>query len=476
MAALWVGLDVGTSGVKAIAVDDNGAVVARGEANYPIQGEGVIAEQDPLHYVDATIAAIAQLGTIEISGIGICGQTPTLVLVDSANNPVTPAITWRDSRAKSESDELKAKFAKSLEQFGVDNVFEPSQLPAKLLWLSRDKPEVLSKARWALLPKDYIALLLTGVAVSDPWSCKGLVSLKTRKPVAEVIEFIGITESLVPPQLDPWQLGGLVTQAGAQEFGLREAIPVAVGWSDALAGMVGIGAPVKAMSFILTGTSDIIGSSHNKKSEPVNGIYQVSSASSPLTIDFGPTQSSGGSLVWLAEESKCSVGELVELAAKAETDAFFLPFIGGERAPLWNSQLRQRFIDLPEIATLGERALAVMKGVCLSDRHVLTYSWKSAGESDEINLAGANIEHAAWLKARRYVFTEKLIMHKEPQLPALGAAMLAMSAATGEPLVSAFEKLHGEIEVQDGVAQGNQDELFARYLAAVELEVKSLES
>ncbi|MEI6671202.1 MAG: FGGY family carbohydrate kinase, partial [Actinomycetes bacterium] len=119
MAALWVGLDVGTSGVKAIAVDGNGAVVARGEANYPIQGAGAIAEQDPLDYVDATIAAIAQLGTIEISGIGICGQTPTLVLVDNEANPVTPAITWRDSRAKSESDELKAKFGKSLAQFGV---------------------------------------------------------------------------------------------------------------------------------------------------------------------------------------------------------------------------------------------------------------------------------------------------------------------------------------------------------------------
>jgi xylulokinase len=476
MAALWVGLDVGTSGVKAIAVDGKGAVVARGEANYPIQGQGAIAEQDPLDYFNATVAAIGQLGAIEIAGIGICGQTPTLVLVDSESTPVTPAITWRDSRATAESEELKARFGRSLDQFGVDNVFEPSQLPAKLFWLSRNKPEALKKARWALLPKDYIALLLTSVAVSDPWSCKGLVSLKTRKPVADVLETIGITENLVPPQLDPWQLAGRVTRAGAQTFGVSESIPVAVGWSDALAGMVGIGAPMKAMSFILTGTSDIIGSSHNKKSEPVNGIYQVSSASSPLTIDFGPTQSSGGSLVWLAEESKRSVGELVELAASAETDAFFLPFIGGERAPLWNSQLCEKFIDLPANATLGEKALAVMKGVCLSDRHVLNYSWKSAGVSDEINLAGANIEHEAWLKARRYVFTEKLIMHKEPQLPALGAAMLAMSAATGETLVRAFEKLHGEIEVHKGVNPTNQGQLFARYLAAVDSELKSLGS
>lgn len=442
----WLGIDVGTSGVKAIVVDDSGSVLGRGESNYQEDLATEMHEQDPMGYLKAAADAVKECGTHPISGVGVVGQTPTLVMVDHDGKPTRKAITWRDMRANGESEILKNSFPASIELFGVDNLWESSQLASKLFWLSRNEPEKVAQSTWLLQPKDFVNMALTGIARSDVWSSKGFASVSTGKSVEKYFDFIGVNKSLVPPLMQPWESIGLTTSSAHELLGLPTSLPVAVGWSDALAGMIAIGAVTSPRSFILTGTSDIVGASHQISSDSKKGLYQVPQSAHSLTIDYGPTQSSGASLLWLSKISGKNVGELVELATQArESDIIFTPYLRGERAPIWNQDLRAAFTNLSDEDGLPEIAYAVMRGVALSDRHVLENSLNSGESIQEIHLAGANVDQSAWIRARNEVIPGAFVLHFEPQLPALGACMLARSAATKDSLHDSYHILQGKV-------------------------------
>jgi len=437
----WMGIDVGTSGVKAIVVDDDGGVIARGSANYAADGRSDAHEQDADDYL-STVRRVITECSITPDGVGVVGQTPSLVVTDEAGTSLRPVVTWRDTRAQQEAAELRDTLGSSIEMFGVDNLWDVSQLAAKLLWLSRNDPAALAATRWLLQPKDFIGLALTGIAATDAWSSKGLASVATKTPVNPVFEAAGATAELLPPMRDPWAALGETT---ADALGLPAGVTVAVGWSDALGGMLAIGAATKRLSFVLTGTSDIVGTSSLDSPTSIDGLYRVPNNCSPLAIDYGPTQSSGASLVWLSSITSRPVQELVELAASAnDTAATFLPYLRGERAPLWNPLVRASLTGVAEEDGPAELALAIMRGVSLSNRHVLEASWRD-GPVAELHVGGAHVDQAGWARARSDVLAQDLVMHQEPQLPALGAAILARTAATGDELATSYERLHGEI-------------------------------
>lgn len=456
----WMGIDVGTSGVKALIVNDDGRPVARGSAGYRGHGTEGTHEQDASEYLDAVRRAVEECG-IAPDGVGIVGQTPSLVLSDESGRAVRRVVTWRDTRATAEADELRA-LGDSIELFGVDNQWDVSQLPAKLLWLARHDPTALSASRWLLQPKDFIGFALTGSAATDPWSSKGLCSIETRAAVAPLFAAAGADPDGLPPLRSPWELLG--DTAGALDaLGLPAGVPVAVGWTDALGGMLAIGAVTHPCSFVLTGTSDIVGTSTTGRESSIPGLYQVPKSVSPSTINYGPTQSSGASLVWLAQVTGRDVSDLVELAAHArDTAGTFVPYLRGERAPLWNSALRARLTGLSDDDGVGELALAVMRGVSFSNRHVLETSW-GGSPAAEVHVGGANIDQRGWLRARRETLAQSLLLHEERQLPSLGGAMLARSAVTGEDLRAGYDRLHGEIVTVPPADE--QDAVDTRYLA-----------
>ncbi|CAN5318897.1 hypothetical protein BH10ACT7_BH10ACT7_14500 [soil metagenome] len=341
----WMGIDVGTSGVKAIVVDEDGTVLARGSATYQADGHSDTHEQDAGDYLD-TVRRVVEQCEIAPDGIGVVGQTPSLVVVDERGDALRPVVTWRDTRAQQEAADLRETLGASIELFGVDNLWDVSQLPAKLLWLSRNDPAALARARWLLQPKDYVGLALTGTAGTDAWSSKGLASVASKTPVSEVFAAAGADARLLPPLREPWAALG---ETAGDALGLAAGATVAVGWTDALGGMLAIGAATHPLSFVLTGTSDIVGTSVRGSQAGIDGLYRVPDDCSPLAIDYGPTQSSGASLVWLSGITGRPVHELVKLAATAsDTDAVFLPYLRGERAPLWNPLLRASLTGVAE--------------------------------------------------------------------------------------------------------------------------------
>lgn len=461
---IWVGVDIGTSSVKSIAVSDNGSVVSRSHETYRTSAESAAGDE----FVAASQRAVRalDLNPKAIVGIGVVGQTPTLIMSDATGRQLGSVLTWRDLRPSS-CVPLLQTLGDSEEMTGVSGMWDRSQLPAKLLWLARNARETLSAANWLFQPKDLVSFSMTGRAVTDLWSFKGLRHVPSGEPVWPILSMAGVSGSVLPPVANPWELAGPMTASAANAFGCLKGTPVAVGWTDALAGMTGVGAVAHDRSFLLTGTSDIVGTSAVPLSpRPSDGALVVPREVAGRQIVYGPTQSSGASLVWAARLLGVSVPELVGLADVArDTTAGFLPYLAGERAPVWDANVRGVFYGISDADGPAELSLAVLRGVALSTRHVLESL--GFGVPDELHIGGANTSASGWVRARTEVMSSDLVLHEEPQLPALGAASLARAAVAKESLTAATEAITPSSEIRRVAGSAHpREDLWRAYIRA----------
>lgn len=468
-----VGIDIGTSSVKVVAMDEHGEVVASSRMPYPTSDRpGGIAEQDPDDYMTAATRALTEL-TVDlrtVTSIGLAGHTPTAVLVDRDHRPTRPAMTWQDTRASLESEELAATFGDATALFGTPLAWSPTALPAKLLWLHRNEPDVVSRTRWVLQPKDYVSLQLTGVPSSDAWSSKGLCNVRDGSPATAFLQHVGWSEEVCPPIAPAWTAVGTLQAAPASRLGLTTGIPVSVGWSDALAAVLRTGAFSTPGAFIVTGTSDIVGQTFVGEAPPVEGLLTLPSACAPLSASYGPTQSSGDSVEWLSRTLDRTIDELFAVTAHAPDDPpIFIPFLRGERTPLWRSDVRAGFMNVSAQHGPGDLLEAVLLGVSLSARHVLERAQSpGGGQSGPIHIAGSSAGIARWTEARVRTLGSTLALHREASPSAAGAAALG-AAATGATLDEVVDSMMRSAKqvtpTPDQVA--DSDRLFAAYLKLV---------
>lgn len=441
----WLGLDVGTSSLKAIVVRSDGTVVARATVEHPSSSDGRRHEQRGADYLAGLSVVLADVADLSIAGIGIVGQTPSLVLVDGDGEPVEPVVTWRDTRGVEESRDLVAALGDSRELVGVGSAFSVGQLPAHLAWVARHRPEALARARWVAQPKDLLGGHLTGQWGSDPWSQKGLCNVRTTASIPAVFDHVGADPRLLPLRRPAWERRGTVAGAVAQRYGVATGTPVAVGWTDALGAMLAVGAVVRPTRFTLTGTSDIVGASSSTDASSAEGLFTVPAACSPTSIHYGPTQSSGATLDWLARLTGRGTGELCDLAAPSpDGRALFLPFLRGERAPLWSTRLRGAMAGVAESAGPAEVAHAVLMGVACSGAAVLAAAEPHTDAPPTVHLAGGAVDHPAWIDARLRALASPLALHHEPSAAALGAAMLARTAGDGASLSLVQREMEGD--------------------------------
>lgn len=446
----WLGVDVGTSSVKAVAVQSDGRVVGRASHAHRSSFDGRRHEQRSSDHRAGLDAVIRDLAHLPLAGIGIVGQTPTVVAVDGQGHPIEPAITWRDTRATAESEELQRRLAPPEDVVGVRAAYSVGQLPAQLLWMSRHRGDALERARWVGQPKDALGGALTGAWGSDPWSLKGLVHVGTGEPVGDVLDLVGIGHDLIPSRQSAWDRRGTVGHAAAQRHGLVEGTPVAVGWTDALGAMLAIGAPVRPTRFMLTGTSDIVGASSTRAATGAEGLFTVPTNCSPLAIHYGPTQSSGASLTWLSRLTGRTPEDLCDRARpSSDGRALFVPFLRGERAPLWSTGLRGATSGLADTAGPAEFADAVLMGVACSGASVLEAAAPHTDADPTVHLAGAAVDHPAWIDSRLRALGTPIALHHESNAAALGAAMLARAASGDTDIVSAQADMQSNVVVHE---------------------------
>lgn len=430
---LFIGIDIGTSSCKASVFNIEGDQIKKFSSSYGISRPNHNwVEQNPEDYWTATLNVLKNIGSSDdincnkIKGIGVVGQTPTEIFVDKSGIPLRNAMIWQDVRAQEEANILKKEFGqkKLKDILGIPIPISASWSASKILWISRNEPNIAKRTYKILQPKDFINYKLTGKYFSDNWTSKSLAHLKSGNVNKEYLNFLGFTSNVVPAQYMPFEVAGYIKNNISQKTGIPSGVPVVSGWSDAAAAMLASGAFFESgVAFNCTGTSEIVGITGNetKFSQELMTIpdYAIGSVMSL----YGPTQSGGGSLAWYNDAFNLNWN--FKIAQNIE-NIIFLPYLEGERAPIWDPDAKGVFVGIKTKHNQSNFARAVLEGVAFSVRHVLETAVEVTGiEPDRIRLTGGGSRNQIWNQIRADVLgitVETLVVDDSSTL---GGAMLA---------------------------------------------------
>jgi xylulokinase len=423
-----IGIDVGTTTVKALLLTTSGKQLDRLAENYPTSRPASgIAEQDPEDWFNLVVAALARFErSFDLSGLkgmGICSQVNTHVFVGGDGKALAPAIVWQDGRCAAVAAELDAEVdtARRIEWWGAPLPIDASHGLSRMEWMRRNRPEVWTKTRWVMAPKDYCIMRLTGEAAADAIASVGLVDggLRYLSPLLDLVP--GAAQRLAP-------LRKFTGRVGKVSPGLPCAgTPVVVGAMDAWGGMFGVGVHKPGSAMYLSGTSEIMGIVSPRR-VPTPGVIAFPTYED-ITLHAAPTQSGGASMMWLGSLLGKDLAELAALAAMldpAERVPLFLPHLEGERAPVWDSYARGVFIGIDASTGPARLARSVMEGVAYSARWLLEALEQSADcRVDVINCGGGGFQSEVWNQIRADVLGRTLRRVATSDAAALGAAAIA---------------------------------------------------
>jgi xylulokinase len=367
--SLFLGVDVSTTGAKALLVDEKGAVVASATTPLGLQTPKPLwSEQDPQEWWEGTAKSIrqalatAKITAREVAAVGLTGQMHGLVLLDAESRVLRPAILWNDQRTGAECDEIRSRLGgrEALVKATGNDALTGFTAP-KILWVRKHEPEVYARAALVLLPKDYIRLRLTGVAAMDKADGSGtlLFDLPSRDWSAHVLERLDIPRAWLPPTFEGPQATGTVSAQAAEATGLRAGTPVMAGGGDQAAGAVGAGAVEPGVVSMTLGTSGVIFASTKQPLYEPQGRLHAFCHAVPGTWHFmGVTLAAAGSLQWYRDT--LAPGESFDaLVAEAEAvppgseGLLFLPYLSGERTPYPDPLARGSFAGLTLRHTAG---------------------------------------------------------------------------------------------------------------------------
>lgn len=426
-ATTLIGIDVGTTAIKAILIDQQGNRLDAFARPYPISRPVAgHAEQDPRDWMDGILAALGQFAAghdlSDLAGIGICSQVNTHVFVDAAGNPLLPAILWQDGRSAPDAASLDAQVSvqQKLDWFGGPVPIDASHALSRIAHVQRTRPDIYDQTRHVLLPKDYCVLQLTGAVDSDPISAVGLVDRAGY--VAPLLDLVPGAAKRLPP-LHPF-----THVAGRVRDGLPCAgAPVVVGAMDAWGGMFGIGVAADGDAMYQSGTSEIPGIV-SATVNPTPGVILFPPYEG-IVMHAAPTQTGGAALAWLGNVLGRSPAEMSSLAGSIEPGSavpLFLPHLQGERAPIWDSASRGVFARLDNRAGAAEMVRSVMEGVAFSVRWAFEALQASAGRAVTVaNIGGGGSRSDVWCQIRADALGMVLRRAKAHEAAAIGAAMLA---------------------------------------------------
>ena len=425
---LFLGFDIGTTTIKGALFDLEGSVVARAGRPYPTSrpAQGVV-EQDPRDWtagVTQTMDALLAGGLAErVAAVGFCGQANTDVFVGADGAALAPAIAWQDNRAASEAAKLDAGATDKdrIGWWGAPLPIGASHVLARMAWMARAKPDVFAATRHVLTPKDYCLRALVGDAVADPMSNFFVVGLDLAYVDPLISRVAGARERL--PALRFFT--DIVGEIALGSSGRR--VPVVAGTMDAWSGLFGAGVRRAGQGVYISGTSEILAiASARRVGAP--GIVTFPDAAG-LTVNAGPTQSGGDSLQWWGDVIGRDVEGVLTLASQADRNGrpiLFLPHLEGERAPLWDAELRGAFVGLDRRASGSDHALAVMEGVALSARMLREACDAAAGETaPRLYHAGGGARSDLWAQIKADCLRRPLDRVACLDVGCLGAAIMA---------------------------------------------------
>lgn len=479
---LYVGVDVGTSSIKVLFLSEDGSFFRKDEEKLTTIRSGNHAEQDAREYLTAIKKITSRHPDLiaSVKSIGLSGHTPSVVCIDQSGEPTMPVLIWQDNRAEAEAQELARTFNNPVDTIGTSLPWAASACPAKLLWIHRNLPDVQKKTAWVLQPKDFVGFHLTGEAISDPWSSKGLCNVLTSKAPIGLFEFLGWDESVIPEIRKGELHRGLVSEIGATLTGFPAGIPVTVGWSDAMSGMNALGVMAAPTSFVITGTSAIVGCSTSSHISDGDCLYVIPQTCAPMSVVYGPTQSSGAAIAWGSQLLGINENQLIEMGGVDDSKSVpvFLPYISGERAPLWRNDIRGGFLHIDQSCTSSTLSRSIMEGISFSEKQVLAIAQGLASDAPSaVSLGGHAGNDPRWEKVRARTLGEDLESHHDSDTTTRGAAMLALNL-----IIQDFELSFKKLSVKPKQTSATQDDRrysllnFPAFLSAQESVVQFTDS
>lgn len=446
---LLLGIDVGTSSCKVGLYTAQGELVAEAGSGYSLErpAPGWV-EQEPEDWWAAAQAAIkavlAQADSRRVVAIGLCGQSPTLALLGEDGSALCSAILWQDTRSDTESRDLweGSADAERLAWFGLDLPPSPSWTAPRLAWLRKHRPDLLAATTAVLQPKDWVGYRLTGQIYSDRWTMRGMVNVRSGECHPDLLRELDLPSSLLPLCHRPFDTAGYIMPEVAGRLGLPAGIPVAAGWADGLCGILGSGALAAAADdqsvrgFIISGSSEVVGITGKDDGSPSPGVLRAPVYEESRAFVFGPTQSSGDALRWIAriidpERGEERLPSIVEQTIHTTEPAqiLFLPYLAGERAPIWDSAARGMFYGLSLAHRQEDMVRAVLEGIVYSDRHVLDAASAGGAFPAQVIIAGGGARSGAWNQLRADILGATVMTCAIQEGGTLGAAILGSVAA-----------------------------------------------
>lgn len=454
--AVFLGIDVGTSGTKTLAMREDGTILASATSTYGLSSpQPGWSEQDPADWWDATISSVKKVlkaGKIkpeEVAGIGLSGQMHGSVFLDKQKQVIRPAILWNDQRTAAECAEIEKKAGgrEKLIQLVANPALTGFTAP-KILWLRKHEPKHYDKTTQILLPKDYVRFCLTGEFATEVSDASGTLLLDVRNRVwsKPLLEKLDISGSLLPKVYESEEVSGQLSEAAAKLLGLKKGVPVVGGGGDQAAGAIGNGIVKRGVISATMGTSGVVfAHSDEVQIDPQGRVHTFCHAVRDKWHVMGVVLSAGGSLQWLrnqlaqaeiaaAKRLKTDPYNLMtEEAAEAPAGCeglFFLPYLTGERTPHADPNARGAWIGLSLRHGRAHLIRSVMEGATYAMRDSLEIINELKIPIREIRLSGGGARSDFWRQMQADVYGRRVVTINAEEGPAYGVALLA-AAGTG---------------------------------------------
>jgi xylulokinase len=470
---MYLGLDLGTSGLKGLLIDDNQQVLAEASAPLTVSrpAEGW-SEQAPAQWIGAAEAVLAELaakGLGAVRGIGLSGQMHGATLLSAADDVLRPCILWNDTRSHAEAAELDSD-----PDFRAisGNIVFPGFTAPKLLWVARHEPEIFAKTARVLLPKDYLRLWLTGEHVAEMSDAAGTSWFDTgaRDWSDVLLAKSGMSRAQMPRLVEGSEVSGVLRPELAARFGLPSGVVVAGGAGDNAASGIGVGVVKAGQAFVSLGTSGVLFAANDGyQPDAATAVHTFCHALPNAWHQMGVILAATDALNWFARlagsDAATLTGSLGDL--QAPWKARFLPYLGGERTPLNDAAIRGAFIGMEHATDQAAATRAVLEGVTFALRDCRDALAATGTRIDTLLAVGGGTRSDYWLQAIATALGIPVSLPVAGDFGgAFGAARLGLMAATGAGAEIAVQPAIERVIEPVAALTDAFDQGHARYRAA----------
>ncbi len=466
---LFIGVDLGTSAVKLLLMDEEGKIHKIVSKEYPLYfPHPGWSEQKPEDWYAQSMEGIKELTAecdkSQVKGISFGGQMHGLVALDENDNVIRPAILWNDGRTGKQTDYLNNVIGKeTLSKYTANIAFAGFTAP-KILWMKENEPENFARIRKIMLPKDYLAYRLSGTFCTEYSDASGMLLLDVEHKCwsKEMMEICGITEDQLPKLYESWEPVGTLTKEAASELGLPEDVKVIAGAGDNAAAAVGTGTVGDGGCNISLGTSGTLFISSRKFGvDKNNALHSFAHADGNYHLMGCMLSAASCNKWWMDEILKTTAyqDEQAKITGLGENRVFYLPYLMGERSPQNDPDARAAFIGMSMDTTREDMTLAVLEGVAFGLRDSLEVARSIGVNPQRTKICGGGAKSPLWRKIIANVMNMKVDIIESEEGPGYGAAILA---AVGCGVFSSVEEAAGKL-VKIVATEEPDAELTAKY-------------